>query len=485
MLQTSNSSAGHGSIWLVWEKSTASSLGMIYLMTHNRFGWSGQIPLLQDNNDNIAPSLAQLANGTIILVWSEGTGVFGTYVLCWMGYNGTRWTNPSNIVSASPDNVASALTTTSDGRVWLVWSRSTPANGGGDLYYKIYNGTWTPETPLVATLALEGSPSITQSSDGKVWVVYDSNSGGNNQLWDVTWTGSSWSTPAKLTNTSNDDGYPSIAMDRSGELWTFWSRYLPTGDPANPFQFDLFYKNSTNLGATWGPDTQLGFPQYTNSDQVHPTTVQSWDKTLWIVYASNQAFHNPYGSFNLYLLQSSPIKGHDVAVTNIKVAPPPAWTSGLVPPNPRQGEIVQVYITVTNLGDYSESGVALTAYINNNFLGFTNITSLSPGKVSTFLYTWNSTRSPLAHYTILATVSQVRGEVTTSNNLLFSDLFLVSRGDANRDGIVNVLDLATIGARFGSSPGNILYSVDADLNHDSTININDLVICAGNFGAVG
>src|SRR3989441_6653815 len=321
-------------------------------------------------------------------------------------------------------------------------------------------------------------------SDGRVWIIYSSNAGGNDQLWDVIWNGVSWSVSAQFTNTLNPDDYPSMVEDRSGALWAFWIRQLPTSDPTNPIQEDLFYKNSTDLGASWGPEVQIAVQQFTNSDEFHPTVVQSVDKTLWIVYASNQAISNPYSTYNLYLLQSTMIKGHDVTVTGIKVTPPSAWWGGLVPGNPRQGEVAQIYVTVTNLGDYNETGLTLTAYISSGQnLGSTTISSLLAGKVYTYVFNWNSTGMPLTYYTVLAAVSQVPGEVITSNNQLSSGLLLVSPGDANRDGVVNVSDLTIIAVRFGVSVGNPIYSPDADLNHDGTINIKDLVVCAVNFGA--
>src|SRR5712692_3442129 len=122
LLQTSNSSAGKGAIWMVWEKATTFSLGKVYLMTHNRYGWSGETALVSDSFDNIAPALAELANGIIVVVWSRGTGLNGTYALYYMGFNGVRWTSPSVLVPVNGDEFTPDLTRTSDGKVWLVWS---------------------------------------------------------------------------------------------------------------------------------------------------------------------------------------------------------------------------------------------------------------------------------------------------------------------------------------------------------------------------
>src|SRR2546422_8117998 len=105
LLQSSN-----GSIWLVWEKVN-NGYGQIYLMVNNGFGWSGQIPLINNNGafDDISPALVQLANGTVILAWSRG--VSGTGCLSGMriddlyteSYTNWIWTNAAPLVQALGD----------------------------------------------------------------------------------------------------------------------------------------------------------------------------------------------------------------------------------------------------------------------------------------------------------------------------------------------------------------------------------------------
>ncbi|TMI25811.1 hypothetical protein E6H36_06290 [Candidatus Bathyarchaeota archaeon] len=473
LLQTSNSSVGQGAVWMVWEKATQFSLGKIYLMTHNRYGWSGATSLMSDSFDNIAPALGELANGTIITVWSRGTGITGTYDLYYMGFNGVRWTTASPLVTAAGDDFTPALTRTSDGKVWLVWSRSTSTNGGGDVFYKTYNGTWSMEQQLIGTSNEEKFPSVTQTSDGRVWVVYESNvQGGNPQLWYRTFDGAVWSKSTNLTNTTNMDKYPSIVQDRSGALWVFFSRELSTGDPNDPFQWNTFYKNSTNAGTTWGADTQIAFQQFTNSDQYHPSLIQSLDETLWVVYSSDQPIGNPYNTLNLYLIQSAIIPGHDVAVTNIRVSPL----------NPRQGETPTIYVTITNAGEYSENAQVRVS-VNSTQIGSTTI-PLSSKQVATVTFPWNSTGFPMAAYQVTAILTPVSSEVITFNNVLSSNFLLTSVGDTNRDGRVNILDLAIIGLHFGSTTGMPNYLPDADLNHDGVTDIRDLTLCAIHFGEI-
>ena len=54
-------------------------------------------------------------------------------------------------------------------------------------------------------------------------------------------------------------------------------------------------------------------------------------------------------------------------------------------------------------------------------------------------------------------------------------------GDANDDCLVNILDLAFMGARFGLSDGDLDFDPAADINDDSTIDILDLTVAGANF----
>ena len=55
-------------------------------------------------------------------------------------------------------------------------------------------------------------------------------------------------------------------------------------------------------------------------------------------------------------------------------------------------------------------------------------------------------------------------------------------GDTNDDCVVNILDLALVGGRFGMSCGDPNWDIRADINDDCVINILDLSVTGGNFG---
>ena len=54
-------------------------------------------------------------------------------------------------------------------------------------------------------------------------------------------------------------------------------------------------------------------------------------------------------------------------------------------------------------------------------------------------------------------------------------------GDTNDDCVINILDLAFIGARFMTSAGDPEFETQADINGDATVNILDLTVAGANF----
>src|SRR5437867_4465207 len=170
----------NGSVWMVWEKVIPNMAGEIYLMQYNAYGWGGESVLVNSSYDDISPTIAQLNNGTIILAWSQGsTGNFNSYNIYTERYANNKWTAAAPLVTNSPSNYDPVLTEASDGTIWLAWSRSSPTNGNGDLYYKsLRNGLWSTESPIPTAsnpTFEEKLPTITQTGDGKVWVCYESN----------------------------------------------------------------------------------------------------------------------------------------------------------------------------------------------------------------------------------------------------------------------------------------------------------------------
>lgn len=61
----------------------------------------------------------------------------------------------------------------------------------------------------------------------------------------------------------------------------------------------------------------------------------------------------------------------------------------------------------------------------------------------------------------------------------------LSGGDANLDLIINILDLACIGSRYGGAPGPCGQTGGTDINADGLVDIRDLSIAGGNYNLAG
>lgn len=91
-----------------------------------------------------------------------------------------------------------------------------------------------------------------------------------------------WSVGVRFTmNSEAWDEYPSIMQTRDGTIWVFWSSDSILG------QYDIFYKTSSNNGASWSSEKRLTADQ--TSDDYHPSAMQSQYLTIWVVWTRNGA----------------------------------------------------------------------------------------------------------------------------------------------------------------------------------------------------
>ncbi|UCE29502.1 MAG: hypothetical protein JSV85_01900 [Candidatus Bathyarchaeota archaeon] len=162
---------------------------------------------------------------------------------------------------------------------------------------------------------------------------------------------------------------------------------------------------------------------------------------------------------------------HDVAVADI------ALSKTIV----GQGYNVEINVTVTNQGDFSETfGVWLSLHIWPNYVGQA---TLSPGEALILTYTWNTTAYDYGDYIISAYAEQVSGETDTDDNLLMDGSVLVTiPGDVDGDHDVDIFDIVAIQSAYGAHYGDPNYDPNYDINGNGDVDIYDVVIAAGNYG---
>jgi parallel beta-helix repeat protein len=220
-----------------------------------------------------------------------------------------------------------------------------------------------------------------------------------------------------------DNGYP-----QGGNYWSDFGG------------FDLF----------WGPYQNL-----TGSDGINDTP---------FVINSDNVDHYP-------LISQSRV--HDVAVLNVAVSTD----------EPYVGWIVDINVTVGNVGDFVES-FNVTISVDENVIDDFVITDLPVAESVKLTLSWNTSGlAPSPDYFVKCEASAVSGESNLEDNVwLAGPVHVKMMGDIDGDGRVNIVDIASVAVSFYSKIGDSNYRASRDLNRDGVINIVDITLCAQNFG---
>lgn len=172
---------------------------------------------------------------------------------------------------------------------------------------------------------------------------------------------------------------------------------------------------------------------------------------------------------------------HDISVTEIlnsksRCAPLPTIGQNLT---------LQINVTISNLGDFNES-FGVVVYANATEIQRITTVDLAPGSAITLTFNWNTTDFPKGNYVIGAFAQPVADETDTANNSIVGEtVVIVTPGDINADGVVDIIDIVLIANRFGWTYPHLNWNPNADLNDDGIMDIIDVVLVAAHFGEMG
>ena len=177
-----------------------------------------------------------------------------------------------------------SVTHTSDGKIWVVWTSAR--TGNNEIFYKIYDDSaWSNETQLTNDPEKDIIPCVIEADDGRIWVVWNTyRSTMDYDIYYKVYDGSSWSGDMQLVTELQDDNSPSMAQAADGRIWVVWSS-LRTGNA------EIFYKVFD--GVSWSIDEHL--PWDSNSDDEDPCVLQMMDGKIWVVYSKTARATGKWG----------------------------------------------------------------------------------------------------------------------------------------------------------------------------------------------
>lgn len=168
---------------------------------------------------------------------------------------------------------------------------------------------------------------------------------------------------------------------------------------------------------------------------------------------------------------------HDVAITALTTSRNFAYNSVSSSP-------IQVNVTAANTGTATEN-FFVSATANVIVIGNQSVT-VPAGGTTKVTFNWNPENLLIGNYQLRAQATTVPDETSIADNKLDGSIFTVKfKGDVNGDCVVNVSDLASVGAAFGSTigpPASPNWNPNADLNNDGVANVSDLATVGSSFG---
>ena len=354
----------------------------------------------------------------------------------------------------------STIIETDDRRLWIFWSRHVESS------YEIFcknssdgGNTWSQATQLTMNASANTGVSAFQASDGKIWVAWSSDRTGNYEIFYKVSSdlGASWSNDTQLTVHPSHDLKPVIRQMLDDTIWVAWSSDR-TGD------YDLYLKTSSDNGASWSGAVRLTTDP--NLDK-SPSICQMSDDKIWLVWASDRE-----GVSNIYSKTSSDFGASWSPLAQLTVNPK-------IDTNPfilqTLDDKIWIFWSRRDSATYDDIHYM---YSCDNGATWPEIVQFTTDKYDD---TWPSAVQTQDLKIWVVWTSDRADQPDWGNWDLYHKISLV--GDINEDGVVDVFDISIVSMAFGSFAGSPQYNPDADLNVDGIVDMIDLSLVAINYGA--
>jgi len=273
-----------GNIWVAWNagRDVRSNL---WTSHYDGVSWSEPEEVAFHVDWDFHPSMVTDNSGKVWILWQsyrevenyiDGWDIYGVY------NNGSSWSSPIRITTATPYDVEPKSAVDSSGKVWVVWRTERKPNS--DIMYSYYNGsTWSSNAYVTSSSYEERDPVITMDKYGNVWVVWYARKSGNWDLYAKYYNGVSWSAEIRVTDDPGYDLQPSVTADSSGRIWVLW-RSNRNGN------LDIYAKYYQS--GSWSPD----MPVTTDpGDDLHPSVTYNGGDKILVTWQSNRD-----GDWNIY-----------------------------------------------------------------------------------------------------------------------------------------------------------------------------------------
>lgn len=240
IMQTSD-----GRIWVFWSTYRGTLDYDIYFKVFDGVSWSADTELVARLTDDLNPSAIQTADGRVWVVWSSLRTADAE--IFYKIFNGSTWSSDMQLtIDSNSDEADPSIMQANDGKIWVAYSKTARATDKtGDIYYRTsLDGTnWSTETQLTFDSLDDLHPTLAQSMNGRIWLAWDSDRDGlgNENIFYKIFDGTSWTADTRLTISIEPDQSPSITQTMDASIWIVWTSRRPSA------QNDIYYRTGMEL----------------------------------------------------------------------------------------------------------------------------------------------------------------------------------------------------------------------------------------------
>jgi hypothetical protein len=264
--------------WRVWAVSgrdtSLCSATWWFLADVEVFAAGGEYRLTTDTDEDIQASILE-SSTALWLVWSSDRDGDQELFSKTSEDGGETWSDDQQLTYNACADAVPSITETLDGDLWLVWSRQR--TGSDEIYYMVFDGaSWSEPARLTRDQSTNLDPCVVQTPDGVIWVVWSSDrEDGNLEIYCQTLDGFVWSSVSRLTVDSGCDTSPQLVSMGDGTLWLMW-----VSDRSG---YSSIYHKVFD-GLSWSDDMML---VDSDGDSECPSATRAEDGQIWLVYGKD------------------------------------------------------------------------------------------------------------------------------------------------------------------------------------------------------
>jgi BNR repeat-like domain len=204
--------------------------------------------------------------------------VFGYFVVAQAAQAG--WTAAKRLTWTSGWSYNPAIAIDSSNNIHIVWQDDTTYNY--EIYFKKSTDggtTWSASKRLTENSGWSSDPAIAANSGGTIHVVWDDTTPGNTEIFYRLSSdgGATWGASKRLTWNFGASLSPAIGLGANDTVHVAWIDHT-AGNP------ELYYRNSVDGGTTWNKVKRLTRTKYGASDPVLVTDSGGAVHIVWFEY---------------------------------------------------------------------------------------------------------------------------------------------------------------------------------------------------------